>query len=174
MKMSVMYSADYAFHHCQNQRKSRDYFAVLRKIFIFARASHQSSTFQQDCLIRFAQMFNLRLFIYQLIMAIFFNFNTPKPRQFHYRPLYYDERKERLEKMKAQAEAELAAERNQAGYAGLQKGFLGERCANSKMHKVPLEKKSALRFLIILIALLGFLYWFMPEIFYDFWVNKRH
>lgn len=112
--------------------------------------------------------------IYQLIMAIFFKFNTPRPRQFHYRPLYYDERRERLEKMKARAEAELAAERNRAGYPGLQKGFLAERRVHSKMHKIPLEKKSALRFLIILIALLGLLYWFMPEIFHDFWMNKRH
>jgi hypothetical protein len=111
-------------------------------------------------------------------MALFFNFNMPKPRQFHYRPLYYDERKERLEKMKAQAEAELAAERerasNEVAYAGLQKGFLAERRANSKFHKVSLEKKSSLRFLIILIALLGLLYLIMPEIFYDFWVNKGH
>ncbi len=105
-------------------------------------------------------------------MAIFFNFNMPKPRQFHYRPLYYNERKERLEKMKAQAEAEVAAER--AGSTGLQKGFLSERRANSKMHRVLLEKKSALRFLIILIALLALLYLVMPEIFYDFWVNKGH
>lgn len=108
-------------------------------------------------------------------MAIL-NFNTPKPRQFRYRPMYYDERKERLEKMKAQAEAE--AEKNtisgETTYAGLQKGFLAERRANSKFHKTSLEKKSAFRFLIILIALLGLLYWIMPEIFYEFWVNDQY
>ncbi|MDR1172749.1 MAG: hypothetical protein LBL24_09870 [Bacteroidales bacterium] len=111
-------------------------------------------------------------------MAIFFNFNTPKPRQFHYRPLYYDERRERLEKMKTEAELAVKRDRdrasNGAGYAGLQKGFLGERRANSKIHRMLLEKKSALRFLIILVALLGFLYWLMPEIFYDFWMTKGH
>ncbi len=103
-------------------------------------------------------------------MALFFNFNMPKPRQFHYRPLYYDERKERLEKMKAEAEA--AVKKGNTQYTGLQRGFLSERRANSKMHKTSLEKKSALRFLIILLALLALLYLIMPEIFYDFWVNK--
>ncbi len=101
-------------------------------------------------------------------MALLFKFHTPKPRQFHYRPLYYDERKERLEKMKAEAEA--AAKTGSSSYTSLQKGFLSERHTK---HKTSLEKKSALRFLVILIILLGLLYWIMPEIFYDFWKIKN-
>ena len=96
----------------------------------------------------------------------FFNFNVPKPRQFNYRPRYYDERKERLAQMKARAEAELAAEKNATGYIGnLQKGFLTENRANSKFHRGKFEQKSALRFFIILIALLGILYIIAPDVF---------
>ena len=102
-------------------------------------------------------------------MALFFNFNMPKPKQFQYRPLYYDERKERLEKMKAQAEAELAAEKKGTRYTGLQRGFLAERRANSKLRHTALEKASTFRFVIILLVLLGALYWFMPELFTTFW-----
>ena len=106
-------------------------------------------------------------------MALFFNFKTQKPKQFSYRPMYYDERKERLEQMKARAEAELAADKKEAGYTGgLQKGFLTERRANSKMRHTSLEKISSLRFFIILLALLGILYWIMPEIFIAFWTRK--
>ena len=106
-------------------------------------------------------------------MALFFNFNTPKPKQFHYRPFYYDERKERLEKMKARAEAELSADNRETGYTGgLQKGFLTERRTNSKLRHTSLEKSSTLRFLIILLVLLGILYWIMPEMFIAFWTKK--
>jgi len=95
------------------------------------------------------------------------NFNVPKPRQFNYHPRYYDERKERLAQMKARAEAELAAEKRAAtGYAGkLQRGFLTENRANSKLHRRKLEQRSAMRFFIILLALLGILYMIAPDIF---------
>ena len=105
-------------------------------------------------------------------MGLLFNFSTPKPKQFHYRPRYYDERRERLEKMKAQAEAELAAEKEATAYTGLQRGFLTERRASSKLHRMEHKKASTLRFFIILLALLGVLYWFMPEIFTTFWKGK--
>ena len=100
-------------------------------------------------------------------MAII-NFNVPKPRPFNYYPRYYDERKERLEEMKAKARAELAAEKKaqELGYVGgLQKGFLAESRANSKLYRRKLEQKSALRFVIILIVLLGLFYLWQPEIF---------
>ena len=104
-------------------------------------------------------------------MAIL-NFRMPKPKQFHYRPRFYDERKERLEKMKARAEAELVAEKREAGYTGLEKGFLTERRANSKMKSKSLEKQSVLRYIIILAAILGFLYLLMPDLFIAFWTGK--
>ena len=102
----------------------------------------------------------------------FFNFSMPKPRQFQYRPRFYDERKERLEKMKAQAESELATEKREAGYTRLQKGFLTEMRANSKMKRKSLEKQSALRYIIILAAILGFLYLLVPDLFIAFWTGK--
>jgi len=95
------------------------------------------------------------------------NFNVPKPRPFNYHPRYYNERKERLEEMKAKARAELAAEKKAAelGYvSGLQKGFLSESRANSKLHRRKLERQSTLRFLIILIALFGLFYLWQPDI----------
>ena len=104
-------------------------------------------------------------------MALFFNFSTPKPRKFQYRPMYYDERKERLEKMRAEAEA--AAKRGEVRYSGLNRGFLFERRNNSKMKHTVLEKMSSLRFIIILLILLGILYFFMPELFSAFWKAKN-
>ena len=103
-------------------------------------------------------------------MGFLFNFNTPKARQFNYRPLYYDERKERLEKMKARAESE-----KDGGYAGLEKGFLSEGRAKSKFRRNELQQASPwrlLRFLIILIALLGMCYILVPEAFVAFWKIK--
>ena len=97
----------------------------------------------------------------------FINTSVPKPRQFNYRPRYYDERKERLEEMKARAKAELAAEKKaeEAGYVGgLQKGFLAESRANSKLHRKKFERQSTMRFLIILICLMGLFYLWQPEI----------
>jgi len=100
-------------------------------------------------------------------MALFAKMD--KPRQFHYSPRFYDERKERLEKIKAQAEAELAAEKKKASNSGLQRGFLAERRTNSKLRHSKFEKKSALRFLIILLAILGIFYMISPELFMAFW-----
>ena len=105
-------------------------------------------------------------------MAIF-NFRMPKPKQFEYRPRYYDERNERLEKIKARAEAELAAKKDGVQYTtGLQKGFLAERRANSKLKRTPLKEKSILRFIIILIAILGTLYIIAPDVFMALWKFK--
>ena len=96
----------------------------------------------------------------------------PKPKQFQYRPRFYDERKERLEKMKAQAEAELAANKKRTGYTSLERGFLTERRANSKLSRKLPDKRSVLRYLIILAAIMGFLYLLMPELFIAFWTGK--
>ena len=103
------------------------------------------------------------------------NFNAPKSRQFHYRPRFYDERKERLEKMKARAESELAAEKSGAQYIGLQRGFLSERRENSKLQRATLKGASnmqTLRYLLILILLLGIFYILAPDLFMAFWKIK--
>jgi len=103
------------------------------------------------------------------------NFNTPRSRQFHYHPRYYDERKERLEKMKAQAKAELAAEKSGVQYVGLQRGFLSESRENSKLHRNVLKSASnarILRYLLILIFLMGIFYVLTPDVFKAFWKIK--
>ena len=89
--------------------------------------------------------------------------------------MFFDERKERLEKMKARAEAEVAAEKNEAQYAGLQKGFLSEKREESKLQRVALKAASnmrVLRILLILIILLGIFYILTPELFMAFWKIK--
>ena len=107
-------------------------------------------------------------------MAIF-NFRMPKPKQFNYQPLYYDERKERLENLKARAEAELAAKKDAANHAtGLQRGFLAERRANSKFVHLKHKKASVLRMLLILIAILGIFYWVAPDVFLAFWKVRQY
>ncbi|MDR2848173.1 MAG: hypothetical protein LBV39_03610 [Bacteroidales bacterium] len=80
-------------------------------------------------------------------MAMLFNpFKMPKPRPFNYTPLYYDERKERLDKMKAAAENKPRV--------SLHKGFLHEQRAQ----KSQLEKGSLIRWaVIIMIAISAFI-----------------
>ena len=115
--------------------------------------------------------FAVRLF--QLIMALFYI--PPKPRQFQYRPWYYDERKERLEEMKARARAEIAAEKNKVQQTGLQKGFLSESRENSKIRRRTLQEASnarVLRYMLILIFLLGIFYVLAPDVFLAFWKFK--
>ena len=107
-------------------------------------------------------------------MGIFIT-RMPKPKQFIYQPRYYDERKERLEKIKARAEAEIAAEKNSVNQTGLQKGFLSENRANSKLHRSDVQKESSgrlLRYVIIVAVLLGLFYIIAPDIFMAIWKFK--
>ena len=99
------------------------------------------------------------------------NINLPKPRQFNYRPMYYDERKERLAQMEARAKAELSAEKGETTdyVGGLQRGFLAESRTKSKLKYRMLERGSTLRFIVILLALMGIFYLWQPEMFLAFW-----
>ncbi|MDR0814695.1 MAG: hypothetical protein LBN37_02970 [Bacteroidales bacterium] len=84
-------------------------------------------------------------------MAMLFNpFKMPKPRPFNYMPLYYDERKEQLEKLKEAAAADKSKPR-----VNLQKGFLHDQRARNKSQ---LEKGSVIRWgVIIAAAIAGFM-----------------
>ncbi|MDR3094874.1 MAG: hypothetical protein LBU62_09595 [Bacteroidales bacterium] len=74
-------------------------------------------------------------------MGMLFNpFKMPKPRPFNYTPLYYDERKERLEKLKAAANKSTPR-------VNLHKGFLHEQRAR---HSNQMEKGSVIRWGIII------------------------
>ena len=116
------------------------------------------------------------------IMGIFINI-MPKPKRFHYNPLYYDERKERLEKLKTRAcaersrsaEAEVALQMQSEAEegstqqkCGLERGFITESRAKSKKYSLNLEKTSIVRLLIAL-ALIGLLYLVAPEFFTSIW-----
>ena len=92
------------------------------------------------------------------------NFNLPKPRRFNYRPRYYNERRERLAMMEARARAQLEDGKKGDYIGGLQKGFLSENRANSKLYRKKLERQSSLRFLIILLVILGLFYLWQPDI----------
>ena len=99
----------------------------------------------------------------------------PKPRQFEYRPRFYDERKERLEKIKARAEAELATEKDCVQHTGLQKGFLAENRSNSKFSRTDFRKESSgrlMRYVIIVTVILGLFYIIAPDVFLAFWKFK--
>ena len=105
-------------------------------------------------------------------MIRLFNFNMPTAKKFNYRPMYYDERKERLEKMKARAIANIAAEKDSTRYIGLESGFLENKRAESKLRHPELQKASMwriVRLLVILIALLGISYYIAPDLFLAFW-----
>ena len=105
-------------------------------------------------------------------MIRLFNFNMPRAKQFNYRPMYYDERRERLEKMKARAAAELANDKNAVRHVGLEKGFLTENRTNSKFRRLELQEASIWRFVrlgVILVLLLSLTYYFAPEFFLVFW-----
>ena len=98
-------------------------------------------------------------------------FNTPKPKPFHYRPRYYDERKERLEKMKAQAKAEADVEKSRVQYVGLQRGFLQETRESSKLRSGFLNRAANARFFryfLILLFLMGLFYFISPDVFKAF------
>ena len=99
----------------------------------------------------------------------------PKPKQFYYRPRYYDERKERLENIKARAEAELAAEKDAVHRIGLQKGFLTESRTNSKFNRTDFREEASgrlIRYVIIVVVILGIFYLVAPDVFLAFWKFK--
>ena len=109
-----------------------------------------------------------------LVMALI-NLNIPKPKPFRYQPRYYDERRDHLEKMQARARAEIAVENGDMQHSGLQKGFLSESRKNAKHKRNELKDASnmrVLRYLIIIIILLGIFYIFSPELFLAFWSAK--
>ena len=99
----------------------------------------------------------------------------PKPKQFEYHPRYYDERKERLEKIKTRAEDELSTEKDKVHHIGLQKGFLAESRSKSKFNRTDIRKESSgrlMRYVIIVIVILGLFYIIAPDVFLAFWKFK--
>ena len=87
-------------------------------------------------------------------------FHTPKNKRFNYSPLYYDEKKEALEKRVRQIKRELGVEdlsESDKPYIPNIKGQM--RGVFKRKHEE--KKKSNLRLAIILIALLGIIYFLL-------------
>lgn len=77
--------------------------------------------------------------------------------------------------MKAQAVAELAADKDRVGYTGLKKGFLSEHRNKSKGLKIKLQSPSVIRLILFLVLIAASLYAFYlydSELFKAFWKIK--
>ncbi len=84
-------------------------------------------------------------------MPIFNIFSTRKPRSFNYQPLYYNERKEKLQQRIQGIEKEMQARKNGTYTSNISKGFI-------KKHEKCGQRSSNIRLLIILLILLAFFY----------------
>ncbi len=85
-------------------------------------------------------------------MAIINIFKTRKPRSFTYRPLYYDERKEKLQQRINEIEKEMQARKDGTYTSNISKGFM-------KKYEKRRQRSSNIRMLIILLILLAFFYY---------------
>jgi hypothetical protein len=80
-----------------------------------------------------------------------------KPRKhyvFNYKPRFYDERKERLEKLKRQAEAEQSSDYS----IGFSKSELKDQWARAKSSSA--DRNTTIRLAVIIALLVGFFAWF--------------
>lgn len=92
-------------------------------------------------------------------MSKFIFFRTPKPKGFSYKPLYYDESKERIENLKKQLQAT-----GSSGSEEVDREALRIQLRNNIQrlrHTKPISSSMQnIRLLLILIALL-FLFWYL-------------
>ena len=94
-------------------------------------------------------------------MAIFNFTHTVKPKKFVYHPIFYDERKERLQKMIEEAEKEASGTPRHEGENHLEQGFLRANMYKSR-HKKELRGSTLKMFLAIALLLILFyvlLFW---------------
>jgi len=78
-------------------------------------------------------------------------FSVPKPRRFHYTPLYYDEKKEELEERIRQIENEMGVKHGKTYIPKIRKGQMRKTFGKDRHH---LERQSNIRILIIAAFLL--------------------
>ena len=83
-------------------------------------------------------------------------FRTYKPRQFHYEPIYYNERKEKLDKIVKQAELDSKMSSEQRSvHEGILKGIYRDR--------KRVEKRSNILILFIILFFLGAIYYILTR-----------
>ena len=83
-------------------------------------------------------------------------FKIPQPKQFHYEPIYYDERKERLEERIKEIEHEYGINNGDRPVRNLRKGSF----SHYYEHKRKTQRYSTTR-LIIIIAFLLFMSYYL-------------
>lgn len=83
-------------------------------------------------------------------MGVWKFFRPPQPRQFHYEPLYYDERKEQLQDRIRNIEIEIGIKKEGETRRTLQKGSFSYYRAKRKKD----QKASYLRLVLIIILLI--------------------
>jgi hypothetical protein len=77
-------------------------------------------------------------------------FKIPQHKQFHYEPIYYDERKEKLEERIRQIEAEYGIKHENSPVRTLKKGSLNQHFARKR----KAQRYSSTRLIIIILFLL--------------------
>jgi hypothetical protein len=99
-------------------------------------------------------------------MAIFSFYNSRKPRQFNHTPIYFDPRKENLEKRIHKVKMEMGVEEvDPDAYKEAIKGSFIEGTSHLKKSKyrgddIRNRVNKNMRLLLI-VALLGFLFWYL-------------
>ncbi len=100
-------------------------------------------------------------------MSIFFP-KLPKPRQWDYRPIYYDEekerRKERLRQLQEEREAAEGKPNEQATEGrqhNLHRGSFREAAERNQSTRVKQNRQANIRFFVILLMLLLLLWWLL-------------
>lgn len=84
--------------------------------------------------------------------------NFYKPRTYNYRPIYYDPKKEE----KASRDKERAVKNGTAEYERtLRRGVFREMAEKNKNYRVDQIRKSNIRLVIIVLAMLAFLYYLL-------------
>lgn len=90
-------------------------------------------------------------------MSIFKLFPTQKAKKFVYNPVYYDERKERLQKMIEEAENEASGVSREVGQNRLEHGFIKANLRKSKFKRQD-QRGSVLKMVLAVIVLLILFY----------------
>lgn len=101
-------------------------------------------------------------------MSILFP-KLPKPRQWDYRPIYYDEekerRKERLRQLQEEREAAKGKQNASAGdglqHHGLHRGSFREAAGRHQSTRIKQNRQANVRVFIIILVLLLLLWWLL-------------
>lgn len=98
----------------------------------------------------------LPIFVKKCDMGILYFFRTPKPRQFRYKPIYYDQRKEELKEREARIRQEMGLGSDEARYVSNIKGQFQRKRGQIQQNRAKANKR-----LLIIVVILAILAYFM-------------